>query len=441
MTAPSPAASKSLLLSRRFAPLFWCQFFSAFSDNFLKNALAFLIVFHIGGSLAEPLTQLAAAVFIAPYFFLSAFGGQMADRYDKAIVARRLKLAEIAIAVIAIIGFAIHSVPVLFAALFGFGVIGSLFGPIKYGILPDLLDKSELPAANALVEGATFMAILLGTIVGGLAAKDGGDPASFSGLMLVFALLCWGSSLLIPKVGSGAPDLVISTNIVRSTAELIRHLRGDRRLWWGALVTSWFWLVGAVVLSLLPPLVKSIVGGNEDVVTIYLAVFSIAVAVGSGLAAWLCSGRIVVLPTFVGAVGLCLFAIDLGWATYGLPLKLEQVGVRETFETALGLRMAIDLAGLAISGGLYIVPTFAAVQAWAGADRRARVIAAVNVLNAAFMVGGTIVVALLQLALGLSAPGVCLLIGVCTLVVAVLIAHTMPTNPVMDFLSILFRAF
>ena len=327
MTDPSPAASKSLLLSRRFAPLFWCQFFSAFSDNFLKNALAFLIVFHIGGSLAEPLTQLAAAVFIAPYFFLSAFGGQMADRYDKAIMAQRLKLAEIAISVIAIIGFAYHSVPVLFAALFGFGVIGSLFGPIKYGILPDLLDKSELPKANALVEGATFMAILLGTIVGGLAAKDGGDPASFSGLMLVFALLCWGSSLLIPKVGSGAPDLVISTNIVRSTAELIRHLRSDRRLWWGALVTSWFWVIGAVVLSLLPPLVKNIVGGNENVVTIYLAVFSIAVAIGSGLAAWLCSGRIVVLPTFVGAVGLCLFAIDLGWATFGLPHKLEQVGV------------------------------------------------------------------------------------------------------------------
>src|ERR1043166_5067928 len=425
--------STPLLLSRRFSPLFWCQFFSAFSDNFLKNALAFLIVFHIGGSLAEPLTQLAAAVFIAPYFILSALGGQIADRFDKAVIAQRLKLAEIGISVIAIIGFALHSVPVLFAALLGFGVIGSLFGPIKYGILPDLLDKSELPSANALVEGATFMAILLGTIVGGLAAKDGGDPASFSGLMLVFALLCWGSSLLIPKVGSGAPDLVISTNIVRSTTELIRHLRSDRRLWWGALVTSWFWLIGAVVLSLLPPLVKNIVGGNENVVTIYLAVFSIAVAIGSGLAAWLCSGRIVVLPTFVGAVGLCLFAIDLGWATYGLPVKLEQVGMRETFETALGLRMAIDLAGLAISGGLYIVPPFAAVQAWAGADRRARVIAAVNVLNAAFMVGGTIAVALLQLALGLSAPGVCLLIGVCTLVVAVLIAHTMPTNPVMDF--------
>jgi len=373
--------STSLLTSRRFAPLFWCQFFSAFSDNFLKNALTFLIVFHVAGSSAS-LTQLAAAVFIAPYFFLSALGGQIADRHDKAIIAQRLKLAEIGVAVIAVIGFVTHSLPVLFVALFGFGVIGSLFGPIKYGILPDLLPKSALPGANALVEGATFLAILLGTIVGGLAAKDGGDPASFSGLMLVFALLCWVSSLFIPKVGSGAPDLVISRNIATSTVELINHLRSDRRLWWGALVTSWFWLVGAVVLSLMPGLVKNVVGGNENVVTIYLAIFSIAVAVGSGLAAWLASGRLVLLPTLVGAVGLTVFALDLGWATWGLPLKLEQAGVNAVFTSGLGLRMAIDLAGLAICGGLYIVPTFAAVQAWAGADRRARVIAAVNVLNA-----------------------------------------------------------
>ncbi len=260
--------STPLMTSRRFAPLFWCQFFSAFSDNFLKNALAFLIVFHIGGSLADPLTQLAAAVFIAPYFFLSALGGQIADRFDKATIAQRLKLAEIGVALIAVVGFVAHSVPILFVALFGFGVIGSLFGPIKYGILPDLLQRSELPKANALVEGATFLAILLGTIVGGLAAKDGGDPASFAGLMLVFALLCWGSSLLIPKVGSGAPDLVISKNIASSTIELINHLRSDRRLLWGALVTSWFWLVGAVILALLPPLVKNVLGGNENVVTI-----------------------------------------------------------------------------------------------------------------------------------------------------------------------------
>src|ERR1700704_4454555 len=363
MTDPSMAASKPLLLSRRFAPLFWCQFFSAFSDNFLKNALVFLILFKIGGSAAESLITLAAAVFIAPYFFLSAFGGEMADRYDKSIVAQRLKLCEIGVALVAIAGFVMHSVPLLFVALFAFGVIGSQFGPIKYGILPDLLDKSELPAANALVEGATFLAILLGTIVGGMAAKGGGDPASFSGLMLVFALLCWGSSLLIPKVGSGAPDLKISVNIISSTARLLRNLRDDPRIWWGGLVTSWFWLVGAVVLSLLPPLVKTVLGGTEEVVTMFLAVFSVAVAVGSGLAAWLSAGRIVILPTLIGAIGLAIFAIDLGWATFNTPLSIVPHGVGEVISSSRGFRVMVDLAGLAISGGLYIVPTFAAVQA------------------------------------------------------------------------------
>jgi acyl-[acyl-carrier-protein]-phospholipid O-acyltransferase/long-chain-fatty-acid--[acyl-carrier-protein] ligase len=433
------AQPKPLLLSRRFAPLFWTQFFSAFSDNFLKNALVFLILFKIGGAGAESLITLAAATFIAPYFFLSALGGEMADRFDKAVVAQRLKLIEIGIALIAIAGFVMHSVPVLFAALLGFGVIGSLFGPIKYGILPDLLQRSELPKANALVEGATFIAILLGTIVGGLAAKDGGDPASFAGLMLVFALLCWGSSLFIPRVGSGAPDLNISANIAASTLRLIGHLRADRRLWWGALVTSWFWLVGAVVLSLMPPLVKSVLGGTEEVVTVFLAVFSVAVAVGSGLAAWLASGRIVILPTLGGAILLVIFAVDLGWATYGAPLSLVPHGVGEVFSSGLGIRVMVDLAGLAIAGGLYIVPTFAAVQAWAGADRRARVIAGVNVLNAAFMVGGTVVIAALQ-ALGITTPALFIAVGGATLIVAVTIAKTMPANPLMDFLSIVFRA-
>src|SRR3989441_7691261 len=219
--------SSSLLMTRRFAPLFWTQFFSAFSDNFLKNALVFLILFKIGGAEAEPLITLAAAVFISPYFFLSALGGELADRYDKAVVAQRLKLAEIGVALIAVLGFGLHSVAVLFVALFLFGVIASLFGPIKYGILPDHLARSELPAGNALVEGATFIAILLGTIVGGLAAKDGGDPAKFAALMIVFSLMCWSASLLIPRTGQGAPDLVVQKNILASTGGLLKFLRED----------------------------------------------------------------------------------------------------------------------------------------------------------------------------------------------------------------------
>src|SRR5215475_11489031 len=282
-----------LLLTRRFAPLFWCQFFSAFSDNFLKNSLVFLILFHHEGPDADAKITLAAAIFIAPYFFLSALGGEIADRYDKARVAQRLKFAEIGVALIAVLGFFLHSENVLFVALFLFGVIGSLFGPIKYGILPDHLQRSELPAGNALVESATFIAILLGTIVGGLAAKDGGDPASFAFLMIAFSLACWGSSLFIPPTGEGAPNLVVRWNIAASTIDLLKHLRQDHRIWWGAFVTSWFWLVGAVALSLLPPLVKNALGGVEEVVTVCLAIFSISIAVGSGLAAWLAAGRII----------------------------------------------------------------------------------------------------------------------------------------------------
>ena len=270
------------MTTRRFAPLFWCQFFSAFSDNFLKNALVFLLLFKLGGPKAEPLITLAAAVFIAPFFFLSGLGGELADRFDKALVAQRLKLAEIGVAAIAVAGFWLHSVPILFVALFLFGVIAALFGPIKYGILPDHLAREELPAGNALVEGATFMAILLGTIVGGLAAKDGGDPASF-------ALADDGvRAAVLGREPDNPADRRSGARPARAREYSCLDRRAaqapadDRRLWWGAMVVSWFWLVGAVVLSLLPPLVKNVLGGTEEVVTAFLAIFSIAIAVGSG---------------------------------------------------------------------------------------------------------------------------------------------------------------
>jgi acyl-[acyl-carrier-protein]-phospholipid O-acyltransferase/long-chain-fatty-acid--[acyl-carrier-protein] ligase len=438
--------SSSLLMTRRFAPLFWTQFFSAFSDNFLKNVLVFLLVFKIGGRTAEVLTQLAAAVFIAPYFFLSALGGEMADRFDKAHVAQRLKLAEIGIAFIAVFGFWLNShnqetiaIGILFLALFLFGVIGSLFGPIKYGILPDHLARSELPAGNALVEGATFIAILLGLIVGGMAAKEGGDPASFAVLMILFSLLCWGASLLIPRTGEAAPDLVIRANIAASTYNLLRHLRDDRRILWGAFVTSWFWLVGAVAVGLLVPLVKNVLGGTEEVGQTCLAIFSISIAIGAGLAAWLAAGRIILLPTVIGAVLLGIFSIDLGWSTSGNAAIPGLTGYWSLFGSVRGIRIAIDLAGIAIAGGLFIVPTFAAVQAWAGADRRARVVAAVNVLNAAFMVGGTVSVALLQGSLNLGTPGVFVLLGLASFVVAVVVGRTMPASALSDALSIIYR--
>jgi acyl-[acyl-carrier-protein]-phospholipid O-acyltransferase/long-chain-fatty-acid--[acyl-carrier-protein] ligase len=419
-----------LMTSRRFAPLFWCQFCSAFNDNFLKNALGFLIVFHIGGDGAASLNTLALAVFIVPFFILSGLGGQLADRFDKAVVARRLKLVEIFVVGLAIAGFATHSVPTLFVGLGLFGVIAALFGPIKYGILPDHLAPEELPAGNALVEAATFMAILLGTTFASFTARDGGSPVAFGGLIMIFAAVCWVSSLMIPRTGEG----------------LLKHLWADSRLWWGSIVTGWFWVVGAVVLSVLLPLVRNVLNGTEGVGSLFLAIFAVAIAAGSGLAAWLSAGRILLLPTVVGAVLLGLFALDLGWATRSLAPQAVPMGVAAVLASPHGLRIAIDLAGLAISGGLFIVPSFAAIQAWAGADHRARVIAACNVLHAGLMTVGTVVVGLLQSEkmLGphaLTTSTLFLIIGVTSLAVAIAIARTMPTSALRDLLSIVFRAF
>jgi acyl-[acyl-carrier-protein]-phospholipid O-acyltransferase/long-chain-fatty-acid--[acyl-carrier-protein] ligase len=410
-----------LMLSRRFAPLFWCQFFAAFNDNFLKTALVFLILFGAEGG--EALITIASAIFIAPYFFLSALGGELADRYDKARVAQALKFAEIFVAALAAWGYARQSLPILFVALLGFGVIAALFGPLKYGILPDHLRREQLPTGNALIEGATFVAILTGTIVGGLAVR--GNSRLFVTLVMGFALACWMISRWIPPTGEGAPQLKVSANIARSTVAMIQHLRADPRLWWGAMVTSWFWLVGIVVLSLLPPLIKTLIGGNEDTVTAYLALFSIAVGIGSGLAAAIARGRIVLNTTLAGCVLLGLFALDIGYATLGVAPIAAPLAPDEVFSSTLGIRVAVDLAGLAIAGGLFIVPAFAAVQAWSPADYRARTVGAVNVLNAAFMTGGTVLVALLQ-HVGVGVPKLFVMIGAATLLVAVLIRRTMP---------------
>ncbi|MBV9347591.1 MAG: MFS transporter [Pseudolabrys sp.] len=413
--------TRPLLLSRRFAPLFWCQFFSAFNDNFLKTALVFLILFGNGGG--EALITLASAVFIAPYFFLSALGGELADRFDKGRVARSLKLIEIGVCCVAIAGFLLHSVPVLFVALFGFGVLAALFGPLKYGILPDQLSRTELPAGNALVEGATFIAILTGTIAGGIAGKGG--AVVIAGLLLAFAIASWLASLLIPPTGERAPRLRISANILRATRDQLRYLRGDSRLFWGALVTSWFWAAGIVVLAIMPPLIKTLVGGNEDAVTVYLAVFSIAVGAGSWLAAYIARGRIVLRTTLIGALSLGLFTLDLGVSTLGMTPGVTLRGPGDVFVSFPGLRVAFDLAGLALAGGLFIVPAFAAVQAWSDQAHRARTVAAVNILNATFMTAATILTAVLQRA-GVTVPQLFVLLGIVGLVVAYAIKRTMP---------------
>ena len=310
--------SQSLLLTRRFAPLFWCQFFAAFNDNFLKNAVVMLILFRIGGDEGASLVTLAGAVLMAPYILLSAIGGEIADKFDKGLVARRLKAVEIGAAGVAVAGFWFGSTPVLFLALFLFGALGAGFGPVKYGILPDHLRNDELPAGNALIEGATFLAILTGTIAGGM-AMHGDDISWLAGGMMVFAAASYAAAWFIPATGAGAPDLQIDWNIARSSWVLLRELHADTRLWRLAVVTSIFWLIGAVVMSLLGPLATRVLHGSETVVTLHLAVFAISVAMGSGLAALMMAGRVVLLPTAIGAFIVALVAADIGLSLFGAP--------------------------------------------------------------------------------------------------------------------------
>jgi acyl-[acyl-carrier-protein]-phospholipid O-acyltransferase/long-chain-fatty-acid--[acyl-carrier-protein] ligase len=329
-----------------------------------------------------------------------------------------------AVAGVAVWGYAQESLLILFTALFGFGVLASLFGPMKYGILPDHLPRERLPAANALIEGATFVAILTGTIMGGVASRSGG-AFGFAPIVMAFSLACWIAALFIPASGQGAPHLAVRVNIAASTLAMLRHLRADARLWWGALVTSWFWLTGIVVLSLLPPLIKTLIGGDEATVTAYLALFTVSVGLGSALAALLARGRIVLDITVVGAALIGVFAIDLGIATLGVARAVSSQSPQAALGSALGLRAAIDLCGLALAGGLFIVPAFAAVQAWSEVAHRARTIAGVNVLNAGFMAAGTIIVALLQKQ-GVTLPWLFVGLGVATLGVAAAVWRTQP---------------
>ena len=432
--------SRSIMLSRRFAPLFWTQFLSAFNDNFLKNALIALILFQLTVSAEASMISLAGAVFIAPFVLLSALGGEIADRFDKAAVAQRLKFAEIGAAGVAVAGMAFASVPVLLGALFLFGVISALFGPIKYGILPDHLEPSELPKANALIEGATFLAILGGTVGGGLILASGAGIWLFAPVMMVLAVACWAASRKIPPTGSAAPDLRIDANVVRSTGRLIAELRRDGRMWITGLAVSWFWLMGALFLTILPPLVKTVLGGTQIEISAFLALFAVAIGAGSAFAAWLNGPRIILLSAPLAALLMAVFGLDLAVALAGFETGAAYAGLL-AFAGQDGIaRIAVDLAGLAAAGGLLVVPTFAAVQNWAGEDRRARVVAAVNALSALFMAAGSAAMAGLQY-LGLGPVEIVIALSVLNLGASVWMIRRLPSSPVRDLLALLFRLF
>jgi len=430
---------RNLMTSRQFAPLFWTQFLSAFNDNFLKNTLVFLILFQMAAEGAT-LVTVAGGIFILPFLALSAIGGELADKYDKARMAELLKRAEIGVAAVSVLGIALSSIWILMFALFGFGVISALFGPIKYGILPDHLDRRELPRANAWIEGGTFIAILTGTIVAAVAFSGGDNIWVFGPMMMGLSVLCWFASRMIPPTGSKAPDLVVDWNIFRSSMTLVGEIRADSRIWRSALMNCWFWFVGAFVMTMLPVMVKDILGGSEIVVPAYLAIFAISIAVGSAIAGWMSAGRVVLLPAPVGTAIIALFGLDLAWNLWGLTSVTHAQSFGDFFAGENTIRVAVDLAGMAIGGAFLAVPTFAAMQTWAHEDRRARVIGAANVLSALFITSGLALVAVLQ-AIGVSVPMIILGLSVINLGIAWLMLKTLPTNPFRDLISIIFRAF
>lgn len=434
----------SLLSTRRFAPLFWCQFFAALNDNFVKTALTLLITFKLGEA-GDTFVTLAAVILIAPFFILSALGGEIADRFDKAAVARTVKLAEIPVAALAAAGFYFHSIEMLFLALGGFGILGALFGPVKYGILPVHLKENELSAGNALVEAATFFAILLGMIAGGLIMTGGEAPTLDNGFIpaialgnVVFAVLAYVSSLFIKPTGSAAPDLKINPNPLSSTFSLLGELRRDKRIWQGAVITGWFWLVGCVILSLLQPLVHHKIGGAPSIFTASLLVFTVSVAIGSGLASLASRTRpnLGIVP--VGALLMGVGTLALAWLVHGLVKPAAAIQLGDFLSSATGIKYCLCLATIAIGGGLFIVPSFAAVQSWAPAAEKARIVAGCNVLQAAFMVLSGLALAALQM-MKLDQSVLLAVIGAASLVVAWGVWRVWGAMILKDFGLVLFR--
>ena len=416
-----------LMLSRRFAPLFWSQFFSAFNDNLVRNMLAIMILFKVGEDSAGPLVTLAVAVFILPSILLSGLGGELADSHDKARVARWLKIAEVFIQILAAVGFLFVSVASLYVALFGLGVIATLYSPIKYGILPDHLRREELTLANALVEGATFFAILLGLAAGGMSGVETTSKWSVLAQLFGVSLACLVSTWFVPSTGAAAPNLRINRNIFASTVQLLRDLKSDYRLWIGGIGGSWFWLSGSVTLSLVPIVVKQRIGGGVEVETAISVFFAIGVGLGAMLAGWLAHGRIFIKHVPYATAFMGFFLIDTGLATHSLGDAHGQMALGEFLRSGIGLRVALDLTGLACAGGLFSVPLFAAVQSWAPKDHRARVVAGVGVMNAIFMVFGSAATALLQSKfVGVSNPILMMALGVANVAAAVYFFRVLP---------------
>ena len=417
-----------LLRERRFAPFFWTQFLGAGNDNVYKNALVIFVAFQAATLTAlssNDLVNIAAAVFIAPFVLFSATAGQIADKFEKSRLIRFIKLFETGIMVIGAIGFYRRDLVLLFLALGLMGVHSTLFGPVKYAILPQSLRPDELIGGNGLVEMGTFVAILLGEIVGGLviAIKPTG-PLLSGAVCIAIAIAGYLVSRGIPNTPAVAPALKINWNPFTETARNLRFAYGNRVVWLSMLGISWFWFYGATYLTQFATFTKDVLGGDEHVATLLLAIFSVGIGIGSLLCERLSGHKVELGLVPFGSIGLSLFAIDLYFASEGL-VPTGQSGIEGFLAVGAHWRVAADLVLLGMFGGFYIVPLYALIQERSDPAYRSRIIAANNILNALFMVASA-GIALGLLKAGLSIPALFLATGLMNAIVALYIYSLVP---------------
>ncbi|MDR6383967.1 1-acyl-sn-glycerol-3-phosphate acyltransferase [Paraburkholderia caribensis] len=418
-----------LLRERRFAPFFWTQFLGAMNDNVFKIGFTSLVTYQaarFSGVNADTAAFLISAIFILPFVLFSATSGQIADKYDKAMLTRFVKTFEIGVMLVGGAGFWLHNAVLLYLCTFLMGVHSTVFGPVKYAYLPQHLDKSELVGGNGMVEMGTFVAILFGTILGGAAAGSEAHGAAILAFGCVaIALIGRVASGFVPPSMPSQPDLRINWNPISETWRNLKLARQNRTVFLSLLGISWLWFVGATFLSSFFRFAKDVLSANPDVVTVLLATFSIGIGTGSLLCERLSKKRIEIGLVPLGSIGISVFAIDLFFASHALPGVSHLLTVGEFIALPAHWRVLADLFLLAMFGGFYSVPLYALIQSRSQPSHRARIIAANNILNSLFMIVSALMAVALTSA-GVGIPGLFLVTALLNVVVAIYIYSLVP---------------
>ncbi|MBB5411534.1 1-acyl-sn-glycerol-3-phosphate acyltransferase [Paraburkholderia sp. HC6.4b] len=418
-----------LLGQRRFAPFFWTQFLGAMNDNVFKIGFTSLVTYQAARfSGVDPKTAafLISAIFILPFVLFSATSGQIADKYDKALLTRLVKTFEIAVMLVGGAGFWLHGAPLLYLCTFLMGVHSTVFGPVKYSYLPQHLSQAELVGGNGMVEMGTFVAILIGTIVGGAGAGFAEHGAVvLACACIAIALIGRAVSGFVPATPAPQPGLRINWNPVSETWRNLKLAHENRVVFLGLLGISWLWFVGATFLASFFNFAKDVLSADPDVVTVLLATFSIGIGIGSLLCERLSKRRIEVGLVPLGSIGMSVFAIDLFFASHALPPAGHLLSVGEFLARLAHWRVLADLFLLAMFGGFYSVPLYALIQSRSQPSHRARIIAANNILNSLFMIVSALMAVGLTAA-GFSIPAIFLVTALLNVVVAGYIYSLVP---------------